>query len=63
MPRARPLEWGPHGITVNGILPLAMTDQLASVLANNPTLEVKMPPIGRMGEPERGHRCSCALPR
>ncbi len=51
--RSAALEWGPHGITVNGILPLAMTDQLASVLANNPTLEVKMPPIGRMGEPER----------
>ena len=51
--RSATLEWGPHGITVNGILPLAMTDQLASVLANNPTLEVKMPPIGRMGEPER----------
>jgi NAD(P)-dependent dehydrogenase (short-subunit alcohol dehydrogenase family) len=51
--RSAALEWGPHGITVNGILPLAMTDQLASVLANNPTLNIKTPPIGRMGDPER----------
>ncbi len=51
--RSAALEWGPHGITVNGILPLAMTDQLASVLADNPTFKMKVPPIGRMGEPER----------
>jgi NAD(P)-dependent dehydrogenase (short-subunit alcohol dehydrogenase family) len=51
--RSAALEWGQHGITVNGILPLAMTDQLAGVLANNPALEVKVPPIGRIGDPER----------
>jgi NAD(P)-dependent dehydrogenase (short-subunit alcohol dehydrogenase family) len=51
--RSAALEWGQHGITVNGMLPLAMTDQLAGVLANNPALKVKVPPIGRIGDPER----------
>jgi NAD(P)-dependent dehydrogenase (short-subunit alcohol dehydrogenase family) len=51
--RSAALEWGPHGITVNGILPLALTDQLANVLASNPTLSIKKPPIGRIGDPER----------
>jgi 2-hydroxycyclohexanecarboxyl-CoA dehydrogenase len=51
--RSGAVEWGRYGITVNGILPLAMTEHFAGVLAKNPSLQVDLPPIGRMGEPER----------
>lgn len=51
--RSAALEWGSYGISVNGILPVAMTTQLANALGNNPKLEIKLPPIGRLGEPER----------
>ena len=47
------LEWGEHGITANGILPLAMTDHFAGLLAKGDKIKHLMPPIGRMGEAER----------
>jgi len=47
------LEWGPHGITVNGILPLALTETMASVMEKDGKVQLHLPPIGRMGEVER----------
>jgi len=50
--RSAAMEWGKYGITVNGILPFAMTDKLASVLKDNPDIVTGMPPIGRIGNGE-----------
>jgi NAD(P)-dependent dehydrogenase (short-subunit alcohol dehydrogenase family) len=46
-------EWGTHGITVNGILPYAMTGTLAHVIEANPEVMAKVaPPLGRIGDAE-----------
>lgn len=46
-------EWGLHGIRVNGILPFAMTEKLAEVLAADPDLLPRVaPPLGRIGDAE-----------
>jgi NAD(P)-dependent dehydrogenase (short-subunit alcohol dehydrogenase family) len=50
--RSAALEWGRYGITVNGILPLVMTEQLHSVLEKNPGFALEVPPIGRVGDPQ-----------
>ena len=51
--RSAAKEWGQYGINVNGVLPLAMTEHFAGVIAKNPTMKFNIPPIGRMGDPER----------
>jgi len=50
--RAAAREWGQHGITVNAVLPIVMTEQLARTIQDNPE-KIPMPPIGRYGDPER----------
>ena len=47
-------EWGPHGITVNGIEPAAATEPTEIFFAQNPAardLYLAMFPLGRMGSP------------
>ena len=49
-------EWGPAGITVNCIAPVAATPSLRSAFAANPVLEQRLAartPLGRVGDPER----------
>ncbi len=48
-------EWGPHGINVNAISPLALTPALDRAFEENPELEERlaaMIPLGRIGDPE-----------
>lgn len=48
-------EWGPDGIRVNGLAPLATTPALAGAFANDPTMEERLTrviPLGRFGDPE-----------
>ncbi|MGE0384974.1 MAG: SDR family NAD(P)-dependent oxidoreductase [Gammaproteobacteria bacterium] len=46
-------EWGQHGITVNGILPIAMTDRLEQALREDPdAMKPFIPPLGRFGDSE-----------
>ncbi len=45
-------EWGPHGITVNAILPAALTEKLAFVMRTRPETIIFNPPLGRLGDPE-----------
>ena len=47
-------EWGPHGITVNCIAPVAETPALAGAFAQVPTLRGAIEartPLGRIGDP------------
>jgi 3-oxoacyl-[acyl-carrier protein] reductase len=49
-------EWGPDGIRVNGLAPLAATPALADAFVNDPTMEARLTrviPLGRFGDPER----------
>ena len=49
-------EWGPHGITVNGIAPVAETPALAGAFATVPDLKERVEArasLRRIGEPER----------
>lgn len=49
-------QWGPHGITVNCIAPVAESPALAGAFAGNPALKAAMEartPLGRVGDPER----------
>jgi NAD(P)-dependent dehydrogenase (short-subunit alcohol dehydrogenase family) len=49
-------EWGPHGITVNGIAPVAETPALAGAFAENPVLKERVESrasLRRIGDPER----------
>lgn len=49
-------EWGPHGVTVNCIAPVAESPALAGAFAANPALKQAMElrtPLRRVGEPER----------
>jgi NAD(P)-dependent dehydrogenase (short-subunit alcohol dehydrogenase family) len=49
------LEWGPSGINVNCLAPLAMTPAMADAFAANPSLEGRLAdrvPLGRLGDPE-----------
>ncbi len=48
-------EWGPLGIRVNAIAPLARTPAMDAATAANPVLEVRLvarTPLGRIGDPE-----------
>ena len=48
------LEWGPHGITVVGVSPLAVTPAMASAYQAEPALEERLNalvPLGRVGDP------------
>nr|WP_272923757.1 SDR family oxidoreductase [Streptomyces sp. SID3343] len=48
-------EWGPVGIRVNGLAPLAVTPALAAAFEADPTMESRITdkvPIGRVGDPE-----------
>ena len=47
------LEWGPHGITVVGVSPLAVTPAMASAYQAEPALEERLNalvPLGRVGD-------------
>jgi NAD(P)-dependent dehydrogenase (short-subunit alcohol dehydrogenase family) len=49
-------EWGPAGIRVNGLAPLAMTPALENAYRENPDLEARLAaitPLGRIGDPEQ----------
>jgi NAD(P)-dependent dehydrogenase (short-subunit alcohol dehydrogenase family) len=49
-------EWGPHGITVNCIAPVAETPALVGAFAQNPTLKERVEErtsLRRIGDPER----------
>lgn len=49
-------EWGPSGITVNCIAPVAETPALAGAFSRNPALKTAIEartPLGRVGDPER----------
>jgi 3-oxoacyl-[acyl-carrier protein] reductase len=49
------LEWGPAGITVNCVSPLAMTSALEVAYQRNPVLESRLRasvPLGRIGDPQ-----------
>lgn len=53
--RVAATEWGPDGINVNVICPLAWTSQLEQFQANYPEAfraNVKMPPMGHYGNSE-----------
>ena len=53
MVKSLALEWGPHGITVVGVSPLAMTPAMTSAYAADPTLEERLSqlvPLGRVGD-------------
>ena len=47
-------EWGPAGIRVNGLAPLAMTAALEQAMRNDPTMHDRLTaviPAGRFGDP------------
>jgi 3-oxoacyl-[acyl-carrier protein] reductase len=49
------LEWGPVGIAVNCVSPLAMTSALEVAYQRNPVLESRLTdsvPLGRIGDPQ-----------
>ena len=49
-------EWGPHGIQVNAISPLAATPALVRAFEENPSMQSQLEgltPLGRIGDPER----------
>ncbi len=54
--RVAATEWGPDGINVNVICPIAWTSQLENFELNYPDAfkaNVKMPPMGHYGDPEK----------
>lgn len=53
MVKSLALEWGPHGITVVGVSPLAMTPAMTSAYLADPALEERLNqlvPLGRVGD-------------
>lgn len=49
-------EWGPDGIRVNGLAPLAVTPALDAAFRNDPSMEGRLAgviPLGYFGDPER----------
>ena len=47
-------EWGPEGIRVNGLAPLAMTEALRATFEHDPAREAQLArivPLGRFGDP------------
>jgi NAD(P)-dependent dehydrogenase (short-subunit alcohol dehydrogenase family) len=50
------VEWGPLGVTVAAVSPLAITPALAKAYQENPDLETRLAglvPLGRVGDPDR----------
>ncbi|WIM90272.1 SDR family oxidoreductase [Candidatus Mycobacterium wuenschmannii] len=48
-------EWGPHGITVNVISPLAYSPAMTSAIEAEPAMEERLKrriPLGRIGDPD-----------
>ncbi len=48
-------EWGPHGVRVNAIAPVAWTPAMNAATEANPTLEARLiarTPLGRIGSSE-----------
>lgn len=48
-------EWGPHGITVNVISPLAYSPAMTAAIEAEPAMEERLArriPLGRIGDPE-----------
>jgi NAD(P)-dependent dehydrogenase (short-subunit alcohol dehydrogenase family) len=48
-------EWGPHGVRVNGLAPLAVTPALEKAFREDPSLEgrlARLTPLGRTGDAE-----------
>jgi len=48
-------EWGPLGVRVNGLAPLARTEALEHALREDPSMEQRLTraiPMGRFGDPE-----------
>ncbi len=46
-------EWGPHGVRVNAIAPVARTPAMDAAVAANPNLETRLvarTPLGRLGD-------------
>ncbi len=55
MARSLAVEWGPLGVTVVAVSPLAVTPALANAYRENPELEPRLRrlvPVGRVGDPE-----------
>lgn len=53
--KALAIEWGPLGITVAAVSPLAVTPALANAYRENPDLEARLEglvPLGRIGDPD-----------
>ena len=51
--RALAREWGPHGVRVNGLAPLAMTPALQRAIEHDPALEARVTgrnPMRRVGD-------------
>lgn len=48
-------EWGPHGVRVNGLAPLAVTPALENAFRRDPGMEPRLSaviPLRRLGDPE-----------
>ncbi len=48
-------EWGPHGITVNAISPLAYSPAMTAAIEAEPAMEERLArriPLGRIGDPQ-----------
>ncbi|NLY36048.1 MAG: SDR family oxidoreductase [Tissierellia bacterium] len=64
MSRVAATEWGPDGITVNVICPLAMTDALANWRKEYPELyekTISATPMGRFADPETDIGALCVF--
>ncbi|MCI8594775.1 MAG: SDR family oxidoreductase [Oscillospiraceae bacterium] len=64
MSRVAATEWGPFGINVNVICPLAMTSELEKFKENYPdayNATIKGIPLGRFGDPEKDIGRACVF--